>query len=429
MEDLSLLRVWSVPSIMVTRRLTNCGVEVSDDNELVTIVENEESRDVYFREGIVDHSAINFELLEYFINGLDIGAEDINLANRLMSAPITELAEIMEKYDISLPGDSEDDEFDSEESDDENDDDVISTSQIKGAPSDALNKFTVPSSTSHSDLEGESVPSPPDLHSLRRLREVIPSFQSLMDNIVQRATNFQMSDASAVTSRVRDYNIESENPHHALPIRIKNSHSGGTGSLSLEQPATKMLHVRSGDGRTSEVSEGHVSSYQTPVLSPERPRLQERDTATSVSNIRYREIGFRGEFLVTCPVNVVIMAYLTNGWLQIYHLFERKIADWQVNNWTSKIRAEAGLDRFDKKEKGFSDFTYLDSSGYMREALWKAGVEPMPNWSNDTQFHLEVKTTLGHRNDPFHVSQNQLNMVRFEMSNLRSPAPHSLLNR
>ena len=48
----------------------------------------------------------------------------------------------------------------------------------------------------------------------------------------------------------------------------------------------------------------------------------------------------------------------------------------------------------------------------MKEALRKAGVEPDVEWSKNTKFHLEVKSTLAHCSEVFFISQSQLNMVR-----------------
>lgn len=76
------------------------------------------------------------------------------------------------------------------------------------------------------------------------------------------------------------------------------------------------------------------------------------------------------------------------------------------------MRVEAGHPRFTELEKNFSDFTYLDCSGHMKEVLRQAGIKPNAEWSSTTTFHLEVKTTLGSCEEAFFVSQNQLDKVR-----------------
>jgi hypothetical protein len=93
-------------------------------------------------------------------------------------------------------------------------------------------------------------------------------------------------------------------------------------------------------------------------------------------------------------------------------LLKRQIEDWTFMNWTSKLRLEAGHPRFTEKERDFSDFTYLDSSEYMRNALQAAGANLPAHWSRSTTYHLEVKTTLEDCAEPFFASQNQLDKVR-----------------
>lgn len=103
---------------------------------------------------------------------------------------------------------------------------------------------------------------------------------------------------------------------------------------------------------------------------------------------------------------------VANHWLQIYNLFLRHIDDWTFENWTSKLRVEDGHPRFTERERDFTDFTYPDRSGHMKELLREAHVELNAEWSNSTTYHLEVKTTIGRCSEPFFVSQNQVDMVR-----------------
>ncbi|RYP11237.1 hypothetical protein DL764_000193 [Monosporascus ibericus] len=74
--------------------------------------------------------------------------------------------------------------------------------------------------------------------------------------------------------------------------------------------------------------------------------------------------------------------------------------------------ARLGIPASKDAQRDFSDFTYLDRSGHMKDALRKAGVEPNAQWSNETKFHLEVKATLGDCDEAFFVSQNQVDKMR-----------------
>jgi hypothetical protein len=75
------------------------------------------------------------------------------------------------------------------------------------------------------------------------------------------------------------------------------------------------------------------------------------------------------------------------------------------------MRGDAGYPRFQGLQKSFSDFTYEDRLGLMKETLQKAGVKPNPRWSKSTTFHLEVKTSLGGCDEACFISQNQVDMV------------------
>lgn len=92
-------------------------------------------------------------------------------------------------------------------------------------------------------------------------------------------------------------------------------------------------------------------------------------------------------------------------------MFQSRIKDWTYENWTSKLRVEAGHPRFTEREKDFSDFTYQDRFGQMKGVLREAGMDVIVEWTHNTKFHLEVKATLGPCSEPCFVSQNQLDKV------------------
>lgn len=96
---------------------------------------------------------------------------------------------------------------------------------------------------------------------------------------------------------------------------------------------------------------------------------------------------------------------------EIYALFERNVSDWSFENWTSRLRVENGHPPFTGLERDFSDFTYLDTHGHMKDFLLQAGLDLNPAYASNTTYHLEVKTTTGGDGEIFYVSQNQVNMV------------------
>ncbi|RYP88497.1 hypothetical protein DL769_000264 [Monosporascus sp. CRB-8-3] len=382
MQDILLLRVWSVPSITITRCLGD--VEVTNDNEVITIKDKEDTTDIYFREGIQesDQPAVKFELSKHFIREFDIDVKDTNLVNYVMDAPISQLPGIMEKHDISLPEDSDDEGTDGEGFDSE-DDDATVVDRTEEPSNGELNielggndksegryeKLQVTSKATDSDVESESFSSfaPTGSPSPQSFRELIPTHQSRAQSIVRKASRFRMSDSLVAITPIQHYESEGVS-HQSLPIRTRNIHDGGGGGSSPGRP-TSTATSRGGlsDGYNSEFSDSHSSGYQAPPRARDRP---------------------------------------------VYELFKRQIDDWTFESWTSDMRGEAGHPRFKGRQRDFSDFTYLDRFGHMREALRRVGVEPNAEWSNNTKFHLEVKATLGHCAEAFFVSQNQLDKMR-----------------
>ncbi len=78
-----------------------------------------------------------------------------------------------------------------------------------------------------------------------------------------------------------------------------------------------------------------------------------------------------------------------------YEVLTRKgLPNWSWDKWTSSLRAWAGYPGF-TRDSGFTDFTYTDQFGAMREVLRDWGVPIDPEWTNQTQYHFEVKTTPG----------------------------------
>ncbi|KAK4234150.1 hypothetical protein C8A03DRAFT_18892, partial [Achaetomium macrosporum] len=99
---------------------------------------------------------------------------------------------------------------------------------------------------------------------------------------------------------------------------------------------------------------------------------------------------------------------------EIYQLFGTSgLPNWSYQNWTSKLRSWRGLyEAFEEEEWRYADFTYKDELGMMPQVLQAKGVQPKPNWSQSTTYHIEVKTTDGPRTRPFFVSQCQADKMR-----------------
>ncbi len=101
----SELRAWSVPSILVTRRLDS--VTVSEDSEYLTVVEEAGAIDIYFKQDTPASRYYRFtsELSKHFSEQLEVAAKDYPLVVELLCAPVEDLADIWAKSNRLLEDD------------------------------------------------------------------------------------------------------------------------------------------------------------------------------------------------------------------------------------------------------------------------------------------------------------------------------------
>ncbi|KAJ0165401.1 hypothetical protein CTA2_11383 [Colletotrichum tanaceti] len=94
--------------------------------------------------------------------------------------------------------------------------------------------------------------------------------------------------------------------------------------------------------------------------------------------------------------------------------FETRIPDWDSKtHWTSHLREVRGYPAFCGDESTMADFTYTDKGGeHMLPVLQKLGV--LPNlWCRQTiTYHFEVKGTVFGCEEPFRLSQKQMDLAR-----------------
>ncbi|KAK1655998.1 hypothetical protein BDP81DRAFT_388853 [Colletotrichum phormii] len=106
---------------------------------------------------------------------------------------------------------------------------------------------------------------------------------------------------------------------------------------------------------------------------------------------RFKEIGLKAE-------------------IHVNEYFKQHLLDWKPEkNWTSHLREEKGHPLFLGDESTTADFTYTDMEGRMLEAL---GVVRKSWFSHTITYHIEVKGTVCELEEPFHFSQNQMNLAR-----------------
>jgi hypothetical protein len=106
---------------------------------------------------------------------------------------------------------------------------------------------------------------------------------------------------------------------------------------------------------------------------------------------------------------------LTHDWQINEWLSQNLEPEWDATrHWTSRNRNQIYPDNpFLGKEGDFADFTYQDTSGKLTELLTTHGfIHDVETWSESPPiYHLEVKSTPEPCNEPFYMSNNQVEKV------------------
>jgi hypothetical protein len=95
---------------------------------------------------------------------------------------------------------------------------------------------------------------------------------------------------------------------------------------------------------------------------------------------------------------------------QVYKILVRKLHDFGPNNWTSELRCRVpGFVPF--HGNAYADFTYDDARGQLTREWF--GPEKAALWQGRwPRYHIEVKSTRGVDEEPFHISRAQMITVR-----------------
>ncbi|EWG44919.1 hypothetical protein FVEG_15755 [Fusarium verticillioides 7600] len=397
-EDI-MVQTWSVSSILTKSRLGD--VEISED-KLISIKNDDEGvTNIYIREDIAmtEKCRDDLVLLEHFIGNdgiFEVDAEEAKLFTLFLTEPFAQLSGILEMCNIEVPdspgnGDTGNQQNDHEDQESDGEDKVatiihpataysVSDSDREEMTESGSESQLIDLAREFGNLRISSSPCGNDTNfitpaSSPRLvpeHEVITSNNPTSQGTIQRPTVFHADETPVARTPRSTTQLRGVLDQH-VPTQAAEITSGSDLSLPLYSPLVP-------------------ASYQN-ILGSNSPRHENSPRALGVPSNRYREIGFLGESFV-------------------YRMIQPHIKDWTYENWTSKLRVEAGHPRFTEREKDFSDFTYQDRFGQMKILLQEAGVDVVAGWSHDTTFHLEVKATLGPCSEPCFVSQNQLDKMR-----------------
>ncbi|THW02710.1 hypothetical protein D6D26_04062 [Aureobasidium pullulans] len=106
------------------------------------------------------------------------------------------------------------------------------------------------------------------------------------------------------------------------------------------------------------------------------------------------------------------------GEMKMYGFFKNLLGDYFTDDmWTSHASAKYTDQTFDGDDSQFADFTIRDLSGRFTDWLVERGCKKPKEWlgkngKDSITYSIEVKATYGPRTEPFHISQNQIDMAK-----------------
>ena len=248
------------------------------------------------------------QLATFFSGKFHIDSKDHILLDCLLSAPVSQLKNIMESHGRFLPeepGDSEDGTEDLESSNASNGgetvgngseavgDDGVDMNNEDGSDAEQRNSASGSTTGQNSPLlTPTSSQSPPSL------RELIPPHQEMLERTIERAANFPISESVVVRPSPTHHNAAGNPFQVSLPIRTAGYHHTGQSSSAHQQTPETPPQRR--HRHTSSSSAFARTSYQ-PISPPQSanrrsPGVNPRDAP--VTDLRHREIGFLGEAFV-----------------------------------------------------------------------------------------------------------------------------------
>ncbi|KAF8854837.1 hypothetical protein BDZ45DRAFT_693078 [Acephala macrosclerotiorum] len=417
------LKVWGVQAIKLTQEVY--GAEITEDTSRILFDDADDSKlEIYFSIKDSQNVMVDFELSKEFIRYCGITDHSFQkLVLPIIQYPHEEIEKLLEEYGLDEPIDHNEKstellKSDSEESNDESgsipqvDTGTMSMS-VPRTPSSGMNildqesnsQVSKPSSSLRDRIpaldqsiasirEAAALPStiPSLIITPSRIRtNAIPSFDSasrdakdvqhfIVGNESRSAGNVvgeAKQSASSTTGR------GAETPHDAF--EFANFHSEFSEVFGLDTPSQSR--------RVSSTQHHSVPRYSR---SP-RAAGMEPDPESTMQGLQMQKIGLLGETFI----NEWLSLHLKGGWDPTCH-------------WTSRNRNHVYPNSpFRGSEKKYADFTYPDTNGDLTKLLTKFFLRDVQTWSsNPPTYHLEVKSTSESCNEPFYMSNNQVDKAR-----------------
>ncbi|KAH6668745.1 hypothetical protein B0J14DRAFT_518033 [Halenospora varia] len=422
LNNLANLNVWGVQTISLTQDVDS--VTVTEDTGHIIFDDADVSKlEIYLSIKDSRQAMVDFELSKEFIRYCGITDPSFqNLVLPILQYPHEGIEKLLEEYELDGLGDHDEQSTERAESVSEESNDRsspiprvdTSTIPLPRTPSSGINILAQESSSQvskPSSILRDRIPAlDQSIASIRaaaalpsttptliitpsRIRiSSRPSFDNTYSgtNVAQhsRAENESLSSRNvmgeAKESESSTTDPGAETPHDAFEFR--NFHSEFAEVFGLDTPSR--------EPRTPSTQHRSVPRYSR---SPRSARV-EPDQESTMQGLQMQKIGLLGETFV-------------NEWLS-RHLKR----DWDpTRHWTSRNRNYLyPQSRFTDSEKKYADFTYLDTNEDLTKLLVKFGfLRNVQGWSSSPPtYHLEVKSTSESYNEPFYMSNNQVDKAR-----------------
>jgi hypothetical protein len=197
--------------------------------------------------------------------------------------------------------------------------------------------------------------------------------------------------------------------------------SGGTAASAFDTAALS-------DALLSIPSTPHLAASRSPSPSASPSSRRSRlnysrrsiepsvwDEESSIITALQQEVGFYGELFVFKHLKELLGPSISHrNWTSAYR--NRAFSDPRM----VQAEKEVGINYQEfivKEQSEYSDFTYIDHDGRLAQYLSQRGRR-LPRWKDGPskqkplRFHLEVKSTMNSLDEPFHLSNNQMDLAK-----------------
>ncbi|KAG4432653.1 hypothetical protein IFR05_011856 [Cadophora sp. M221] len=415
------LKVWGVQALKLTQEVND--VKVTEETNQILFDETDDSTiEIYLSIKGTHKPKVDFELSQKFIQYCAITDPNLqSLVLRIIQYPYEEIEQLLEEYGLDEPIDYDEESTEllnstPVEKDDESGSTFRESLDLMHSPRTPNRGANIPDDVPNTQVSRRSslrdnIPAlDQSIASIRevaalptttptlivtpsRVRTTATSFLNeevlehpISEGILGSAGKKPNGASQSTTPRPEDETRSSPNAFDFTKFRTDFSESFGLNTPPRHHQTSSTQNYST--PQYSRSPRYHRSSHY-PGVTP--------DPASTMFGLQMQKIGLLGESFI----NAWLSRHLTNSWDATRH-------------WTSRNRNhEYPQSPFADSEKDYADFTYPDNDGELTKLLSNFLSLDVRKWSsNPPTYHLEVKSTSEGCNEPFYMSNNQMQKAR-----------------